>query len=603
MIVTTIEEITELPKISLNAVHASFRPEITLRDHQVEGVNRMIQLERSDHGGILADDMGLGKTIQTLAVILRQQPLTNTYASTLVIVPSRGIGDQWAQEIRTKTTYGSLPYFIYQDDSVALIDQPCFRVIITTYDRVRNEYKKYISGAMDESSLFDVEWHRIVLDESHKVRDRTMLAHAVIGLKGKFRWCLSGTPFQNNVTELYPIFQFLGIEIDQRRKNDDDYVMNLLKSHMIRRTKAILHKELTILPRQENRITLQFSAPERALYDYLERLLYHQLSLSRQTGDRHHHAISAAILYLRLKQVCSHHLILIDKFPDLIPMARSSSDHLVLNQIQQDVEKTKGRNYWDEPSEYEEALDIIESYYDQFGNLQEPIDLSQLQKLKYIKFSTKFRWLIGFLREIMTADPTDKIIVVSQFVDAISKIAEMLSNIRIPFETYHGSMSPYYRRVALQRFNHDSKTRVMVMSLKAGGVGLNLQRANHMIILDRWWNPATMDQAISRIHRMTQEKETFIYTVVIQDTIEESLMDTILNKKNALFQKIVENKPEESFATVEEDTTQDIKKEEDNFSLPKDVMKIISDVGIHESVDTVSNRLSARDKQRKRRKV
>lgn len=113
-------------------------------------------------------------------------------------------------------------------------------------------------------------------------------------------------------------------------------------------------------------------------------------------------------------------------------------------------------------------------------------------------------------------------------------------------------MSNYARKVALQKFNHDPRYRIMIMSLKAGGVGLNLQRANHMIILDRWWNPgntemqfgstktcyspglsfiATMDQAVARIHRMNQLKETYIHTVVIKDTIEESLMDNILDKK------------------------------------------------------------------------
>lgn len=94
----------------------------------------------------------------------------------------------------------------------------------------------------------------------------------------------------------------MGIDLDPRRKHEEDYVTDLLKSHMIRRTKAILHRELTILPRRENRITLEFSAPERALYDYLERLLYHQISLTKQSGDRNHHVVSAAILYLRLKQ-------------------------------------------------------------------------------------------------------------------------------------------------------------------------------------------------------------------------------------------------------------------------------------------------------------
>lgn len=74
--------------------------------------------------------------------------------------------------------------------------EPCFRVVITTYDRVRNEFKKREAGIENESPLFDIDWYRIVLDESHKVRARTMLAQAVISLKGKYKWCLSGTPFQ-----------------------------------------------------------------------------------------------------------------------------------------------------------------------------------------------------------------------------------------------------------------------------------------------------------------------------------------------------------------------------------------------------------------------
>ncbi|KAL7315859.1 hypothetical protein PS15m_005028 [Mucor circinelloides] len=549
LIVTTVDDLEELPSISLAAVHASLRHDVELRDHQIDGVNKMIYLEKSQRGGILADDMGLGKTIQTLTVILRRQPLQAIHACTLVIVPSRALGDQWADEIRSKTTYGSLPYFIYQDENVALIDQPCFRVIITTYDRVRGEYKKRVQGIENESPLFDIDWHRIVLDESHKVRARTMLANAVSSLKGKFKWCLSGTPFQNDITELYPIFEFLGIELDPKRKAEEEYVTDVLKSHMIRRTKAILHKELTILPRQEQRFTLEFSPPERALYEYLERLLYHQINLMRTKGDRNHHVVSAAILYLRLKQVCGHHMILMDKFPDLIPMADAGADdELAIAMGEGDIPRE--RNYWDEATEYEQAMEIIASYHDQYGNLQDPIDSSQLQKLKFIKHSTKATWLVSFLKKLLAADPTDKIVVVSQFVDVIIKIAELLTTTKLPFATYHGSMSNYARKVALQKFNHDPRFRIMIMSLKAGGVGLNLQRANHMIILDRWWNPATMDQAVARIHRMNQLKETYIHTVVIKDTIEESLMDNILDKKNALFHKIVEaelDKEEDDF--------------------------------------------------------
>ncbi|KAI8647231.1 SNF2 family N-terminal domain-containing protein [Parasitella parasitica] len=491
LIVTTVEDLEELPSISLASVHASLRHDVQLSDHQIEGVSRMIQFEKSQRGGILADDMGLGKTIQILTVVLRRQPLQAIHACTLVIVPSRALGDQWADEIRSKTTYGSIPYFIYQEDTVSMIEQPCFRVIITTYDRVRSEFKKREMGFENESPLFDVDWHRIVLDESHKVRARTMLANAVISLRGKFKWCLSGTPFQNDITELYPIFEFLGIELDPKRKAEEEYVTDLLKSHMIRRTKASLRTKLTILPRQEQRFTLEFSPPERALYEYLERLLYHQIALMRKKGDRNHQVVSTAILYLRLKQVCGHHMILMDKFPDLIPMVGAGAeDELAAAMSGSDA--SRERNYWDEATEYEQAMEIIASYYDQYGNLQDPIDSSELQKLKFIKHSTKATWLIPFLKELLAADATDKIVVVTQFVDFITKIAELLTTSKIPFTTYHGSMSIYARKAALHNFNHDSRFRIMIMSLKAGGAGLNLQRANHMIILDRWWNPGNV---------------------------------------------------------------------------------------------------------------
>jgi SNF2 family DNA or RNA helicase len=216
-------------------------------------------------------------------------------------------------------------------------------------------------GHIDDAPLFNIEWHRIVLDESHKVRSGTMLYHSVKALHAKFRWCLSGTPFQNDVTELYPIFSFLNIQMDLKKRKEDDYMKELLKTHMIRRTKSSLRSELTMLPRQERRIVLDFTLPERALYDYLERLLYYQLSRIKESGDGNSLLTSSAILYLRLKQVCGHHMILLDKFPDLIPLARSGNTDTLMASLQ-DGDIQRERNYYDETSEFEQALEIIESY-------------------------------------------------------------------------------------------------------------------------------------------------------------------------------------------------------------------------------------------------
>jgi hypothetical protein len=149
--------------------------------------------------------------------------------------------------------------------------------------------------------------------------------------------------------------------MDLKKRREDEYMTELLKTHMIRRTKAALQTELTILPRQERRIVLEFSKPERALYDYLERLLYHQLTKMKELKECNSLLTSSAILYLRLKQVCGHHMILLDKFPDLIPLAKSGRDNAIVSNFQ-DSEVSREKNYYDETSEFEEALEIIGSY-------------------------------------------------------------------------------------------------------------------------------------------------------------------------------------------------------------------------------------------------
>jgi SNF2 family DNA or RNA helicase len=149
--------------------------------------------------------------------------------------------------------------------------------------------------------------------------------------------------------------------MDLKKKREHDYMMELLRKHMIRRTKTTLQNELTMLPRQEKRIVLEFTKPERALYDYLERLLYRQLTRIKETGNGNSLLTTSAILYLRLKQVCGHHMILLEKFPDLIPLARAGNDKTLTTDLGT-TEVQREKNYYDETSEFEQALEIIESY-------------------------------------------------------------------------------------------------------------------------------------------------------------------------------------------------------------------------------------------------
>ncbi|KAI9497116.1 SNF2 family N-terminal domain-containing protein [Zychaea mexicana] len=453
----------------------------------------MMGMERSYRGGILADDMGLGKTLQMLTLIMRQQPKLDIRACTLVVVPSRGVADQWAEEIRTKTTYGSLPYFIYNEETSMLLEQPCFRVVITTYDRLRAEFRnRQLTGV--SAPLVDMDWHRVILDESNKVRTmKTAITEAVLELKARYRWCLTGTPLQNEIAELYPIFAFLEIPVESNLRGNVDYISTLLKRHMLRRTKKSLLTSLTILPQKEERVVLEFTDPERALYDYLERILYKRIrdSKDNDTNEYSTSMTAAALLYLRLKQTCGHFRILLNKFPDLIPAVQQSSADEVIERLDTD-EEVRAQNH-NEETEVNEAFDIIESFYVQFHEDEQPPDMDALQKLPFLQHSTKVGWLIKFLRDTLNKGRLDKIVVVTQFVDLLQEISSVLSSINIRHNCYHGDMSGSARMVSLRQFNHHAEIRVMLLSLKAGGVGLNLQRANHMVILDRWQvNKATV---------------------------------------------------------------------------------------------------------------
>lgn len=137
----------------------------------------------------------------------------------------------------------------------------------------------------------------------------------------------------------------------------------LLKLHMIRRNISILHTESVLLPKQEIRITLEFTESERALYDYLEKLLYDQIVKNRKQGEMYTTFATTAILYLRLKQVCGHHMILLDKFPDLIPMAQAGAENEILDVFREDEEELiRERVYSEGLTEYEHVVGLMQSY-------------------------------------------------------------------------------------------------------------------------------------------------------------------------------------------------------------------------------------------------
>ncbi|KAF2092005.1 hypothetical protein K490DRAFT_17018, partial [Saccharata proteae CBS 121410] len=338
---------------------------VKLLPHQVDGVAWMTDKEVGQRkkngvlpkGGILADDMGLGKTIQSLALILnnprpdpdskdpedkKQKIPAATCRSTLVVAPLALI-KQWESEIKTKVLAShKLKVLVHhgQSRTKRADDLKKYDVVITTYQILASEH----SGSSDEPNgpkigCFGVHWYRIMLDEAHSIKNRNAkMSQAACALKSHYRWCLTGTPMQNNLDELQSLIKFLRIkpyndlsrwkaDIGAPMKNGrGNLAMRrlqvFLKAFMKRRTKDVLKKDgalnpggkptkegeeskgFRIVDRKIETVTATFDAKERRFYDKLADKA--QNRLAEIMGGEKSDYIGALVLLLRLRQACNH---------------------------------------------------------------------------------------------------------------------------------------------------------------------------------------------------------------------------------------------------------------------------------------------------------
>ncbi|QDS72364.1 hypothetical protein FKW77_008217 [Venturia effusa] len=336
---------------------------VKLLPHQVEGVAWMNDREVSQKkkngvlpkGGILADDMGLGKTIQTLGLMLtnpipskeeREKDKKNTIPgncakSTLVVAPLALI-KQWEAEIKTRVTSSHrMKVLVHHGPSrTKRFDElKKYDVVITTYQIIASEHA---NSSDDDNGIktgcFGVHWYRIILDEAHSIKNRNAKStKACYALRSHYRWCLTGTPMQNNLDELQSLIQFLKIrpycdigpwkeQITQPMKNGRGglamrRLQIFLKSCMKRRTKDVLKKDgalnpggkvkegekssgFRIVDRKVQVITAQFNDQERLFYDRLADRA--QSRLDEMMGGEKNDYIGALVLLLRLRQACNH---------------------------------------------------------------------------------------------------------------------------------------------------------------------------------------------------------------------------------------------------------------------------------------------------------
>ncbi|BCL34771.1 DEAD/DEAH box helicase [Nostoc sp. MS1] len=449
-----------------------------LRPYQERGAAWLAFLERWGLGACLADDMGLGKTIQFIAFLLHLKEQDVLEKPTLLVCPTSVLGN-WEREV--KKFAPTLKVLQYHGDKRP--KGKTFQEAVKKYDLVITSYSLV---HRDVKSLQGVSWQIIVLDEAQNVKNaEAKQSQAVRQLETTFRIALTGTPVENRLQELWSILDFLNPgylgnkQFFQRRfampieKYGDAASLNQLRAlvqpFILRRLKTDREIIQDLPEKQEMTVFCGLSAEQAALYQQtVETSL---VEIESAEGLQRRGMILA--LLIKLKQICNH------------------------------------------PAQYLKAA-TLEKYSS--GKLQ------RLQEM-----------LEEVLAEgnIYSVAGGERVLIFTQFAEWGKLLKPHLEK-QFGREIFflYGSTSKKQREEMIDRFQHDPQgPPIMILSLKAGGVGLNLTRANHVFHFDRWWNPAVENQATDRVFRIGQTRNVQVHKFVCNGTLEEKIHDMIESKK------------------------------------------------------------------------
>ncbi|WP_028215509.1 DEAD/DEAH box helicase [Paraburkholderia mimosarum] len=442
-----------------------------LRAYQHQGLSWMQFLREHNLSGVLADDMGLGKTVQTLAHVLAEKESGRLDRPALIVLPTTLVHN-WREEARRfapglKVLDLNGPQRRERFDQIDEHD-----LILTTYALLWR----------DQAILAQHDYHLLILDEAQYVKNATTKAAATIReLRARHRLCLTGTPLENHLGELWSQFDFLlpgflGSQKDFTKrwrtpleKGGDTVRRELLarriRPFMLRRRKDEVATELppkTVIVR-----TVDIEGAQRDLYETVRAAMQEKVrtAVAAQGLARSHIIVLEALL--KLRQVCCD--------PRLV----------------------------------------------------------KLEKAAQVRESAKLDLLLEMLPELI--DEGRRVLLFSQFTGMLALISAALEKAAIPYVILTGDTTD--RMTPVQRFQQ-GEVPLFLISLKAGGVGLNLTAADTVIHYDPWWNPAAENQATDRAHRLGQDKPVFVYKLIAAGSIEEKIV-ALQEKKAVLADSIL----------------------------------------------------------------
>ncbi|KAI6014271.1 P-loop containing nucleoside triphosphate hydrolase protein [Pisolithus microcarpus] len=420
-------------------------------------------------------------------------------------------------------------------------------VVITLYATVASEYALVRSSpGTRKSALFGVKWWRIILDEAHLIRNWTAKSvEACFNLVGKYRWCFTGTPIQNKVEDLYSMFKFINIRPLGDLQEFKKYIMKpikggqatlaverlqvVLSAIMLRHRKDMIQNDTRQLPgRHVHVVQCQFDEGEQGLYHALEGRLQSKVEDWVKQGVVNTRFACVLEMLLRLRQaVCDHPMLVhcsCDVDTDV--SVTSSSDSLgglsrYIEDLNNELDDLLARLHL----EADDETDKMEAF-----RRTKPVKTCGRKSASGIcglpSPSAKMRQLTELLLEIDACSAVQgKTIIFSHFTSMLDLVQQFLGEKGFSLARYDGSMSPSECEQNLEYIRSDMNVKCILVSIKAGSIGLNLTTCNNVILLEPWWNPAVEEQAFDRVHWIGQRLPVNIYKLVVQDSVEEHMLE------------------------------------------------------------------------------
>lgn len=545
-------------------------------------------------GGILSDDMGMGKTLEMIALITDNYQGASIFNSTLIIAPV-GVMSNWSGQIahHVKADH-ALRVLVYHGSGKKAMkpeDFGGYDVVITSYGTLATEYmpkgKKEPPSIPRPQGLFSMNWRRVILDEGHIIRNpNTKAALAATHLVAQSRWVLTGTPIINNLKDLFSLVRFIGLTgglekleifnsilirpLNQGDPNASLLLQALMATICLRRKKEMKFVDLRLPELKEYKHAIDFLPHEREKYEALQaeaKGLLVNVQRGQKNGskvqDNYRHLLE---MLLRLRQVCNHWKLCGERVTSILSVLESQkvveltpeNRKALQDMLQLSIEShedcpicleglhnpvitacahTFGYECIERVIETQHKCPMCRAELLELDGLVRPaVELGESVEQPDIDVDTtssKVEALLEILKASHKKAGT-KTVIFSQWTSFLNIIQAQLDKHGYKYARIDGTMRATQRDASLVALESDPECTIMLASLAVCSVGLNLVAANQVILADSWWAPAIEDQAVDRVHRLGQKKPTTVWRLVMNDSIEDTVLNIQAEKRKLM---------------------------------------------------------------------